>query len=82
MIDGAALLIKRSRDRAGSTNQRLVAPRPGKREQEEREPGPRAKTRKKNKKRGGARGEREGKKREEKGKFASFSVARFESAER
>ena len=40
MIDGAALLIKRSRDRAGSTNQRLVAPWPG-REREEREPGPR-----------------------------------------
>lgn len=93
-IDGAVFLIKRSRDRTGSTNQQTVAPSPG-REREEREAGPRRGERRIRRRdsRGGAKGwewegsegegeGREERKREKKRKFASFSVARFESAER
>lgn len=56
-IDGAVFLIKRSRDRTGSTNQQTVAPSPG-REREEREAGPRRGERRIRRRdsRGGAKG--------------------------
>lgn len=70
-IDGAVFLIKRSRDRTGSTNQQTVAPSPG-REREEREAGPRRGERRIRRRdsRGGAKGwEREGSEGEEEGEW-------------